>query len=99
MWMLFARAPKPDAPYWQGRRALALVDAVSWPAALAIGAVQMPMGTGLFGQVWLVACALAATLRVRRALLTNHRYRFTTASALGAVAFVLAVGAMLKLAL
>ncbi len=32
MWMLFARAPPPDAPYWPGRRWWAALDALAWPA-------------------------------------------------------------------
>lgn len=30
MWVLFARADPPDAPYWPGRRWLAALDAVGW---------------------------------------------------------------------
>lgn len=33
MWLLFARAPAPDAPYWLGRRWFSAIDAVAWPSA------------------------------------------------------------------
>ncbi len=40
MWFVFARAPLPDAPYWPGRRLLALVDAIAWPVAWIALATQ-----------------------------------------------------------
>jgi hypothetical protein len=33
MRLVFIREAVPDAPYWAGRRLLALVGAVAWPAA------------------------------------------------------------------
>lgn len=48
--------------------------------------------------VSVVACGLAAVRRAWRAGLVNHRYRFTTASAFGPLAVLLAVAATLKVA-
>ncbi len=98
MWMFITRGPQPDARCWPGRRLLALVDAVIWPAVAAAGILQSPVQTGTFGQVMLAACGLAAVRRAWRAGLVNHRYRFTTASALGPLAVLLVVAATLKFA-
>jgi hypothetical protein len=56
MWLLFARAPPPDAPYWPGRRWLAAVDAVAWPGlawfalspVAASGGVVLPLAMAFF---------------------------------------------------
>ena len=88
MWMLFARAPLPDAPYWRGRRWLAVIDAVAWPGA-AINALR-----------WVIALlVVSAAQRVYTALLANHRYHFTAWRWLRVLAWVLAMGALLKLRL
>ena len=99
MWVLFARAPEPDQPVWPGRRMLALVDAVAWPVALAMGVAHMPVHTGIVEQVLLALCALAVARRTWRAVLVNHRYRFVTTRVLGPIAWLLAIGGALKLAL
>lgn len=98
MWMIFARAPRPDARHWPGRRVFALIDAVIWPAALALGVQQLPVLTGMLGQVLLAACLLAAVRRAWRAAWINHQYRFTTVGVVGPIAFLLAFAALLKLA-
>jgi hypothetical protein len=78
MWVLYARAPTPNASYWPGRRLLALIDAILWPSLVAVGVGRMPMDPGLIGQVVLALCALSALRRCARALWYNERYRFTT---------------------
>lgn len=99
MWLLFAPAPRPDAPYWPGRRWLAAVDALAWPVAwvLLVGALPEPRGivlplTGAFA-------ALAAVRRLRRAFWANHRYQFTTWRWCRPVGTLLMIGWMLKLVL
>jgi hypothetical protein len=99
MWMLFARAPPPDAPYWSGRRWLAAVDAVVWPVAAWSVLSQVP---GLGGLVQAFAMALLIVSAARRlftALLVTHRYRFTTWRWGRVLAWMMAVGALLKLGL
>ena len=98
MWMFIMLGLRPDARCWPGRRMLALVDAVIWPAAAAAGILQIPVQTGTFGQVMLAVCGVAAVRRAWRAGLVNHRYRFTTASAFGPLAVLLVVAATLKIA-
>lgn len=78
MWILFKRAPRPDAPYWPGRNWLAALDAVAWPAAWALGVTHAPIPTGIVGILVIACAALSAASRLQQALLRNERYRFTT---------------------
>lgn len=98
MWMIFARAPPPDARFWPGRRALALVDAVAWPAAWAALVLDLPVPLGVAGQVVLACCGVAALRRAHRAVVQNHRYQFTTWRWGRWVVLALAFGYTLKLA-
>ena len=78
MWILFTPVPRPDAPYWPGRRWLAALDAIIWPAGWALVVAQAPMPAGIVGLVITASAALFAVNRLHRALLRNERYRFTT---------------------
>lgn len=78
MWMIFARAPRPDARVWPGRRLLAIVDAVAWPTVLAGGLIGVALPLGVVGQCALACCGVAAVRRAIRAVAANHRYHFTT---------------------
>ena len=78
MWILFTPVPRPDAPYWAGRRWLAALDAVAWPGAWAFGVVHAPISTGMVGMLIIACAALSAASRLQQALLRNERYRFTT---------------------
>ena len=44
MWILFARAPHPDAAYWPGRRWLALMDGLAWPTLVLWVIAAGPIG-------------------------------------------------------
>jgi hypothetical protein len=92
MWVLFARAPLPDVHSWPGRRALAAVDAVLWPAGGAIFTVSANMSDGVIGQFVLAMCALLAASRLFSAIVRNHRYRFTTWSWARYLCLLVAVG-------
>lgn len=78
MLVIFARAPQQDAVVWPGRRVLAFLDAVTWPAAWTLFILGLPTTVGLAGQVTLAMCAVAALVRAHRACVRNPRYRFTT---------------------
>ena len=78
MWLVFARAPLPDVPYWPGRRLLALVDAVAWPAGWIALAAHLQQVVGIVGPMVMALATLSAIGRVRRASWQNHRYHFTT---------------------
>lgn len=98
MWVIFARAPPPDAVVWPGRRALALVDAVAWPAAWAAFVLGLPVSGGLLGNFALALCAVSALTRAHRAVANNHRYHFTTWRWGHRLVFVLVFGYAMKLA-
>jgi hypothetical protein len=78
MWMLFARAAPPDAPYWRGRRWLAALDAIGWPTFWLTVLSHVPAQTGLAGVVLATLAVIGGLHRLRVALWQNHRYRFTT---------------------
>jgi hypothetical protein len=97
MWVLFARSPPPDVPYWPGRRWLAAIDAIAWPG-IAWGALSQMGGKG--GLVLALMMALLVMSAVRRlftALLVNHRYHFTTWRWGRALVWMAAFGLLLKL--
>lgn len=96
MWMVFARAPVPDAAYWSGRRWLAALDSVAWPAIVAGLILRLPIDTGLVGRFGVAVCALNALLRLHTALWMNHRYRFTTSRVARVLLVLLVVGLALK---
>ena len=97
MWLVIARAPRPDAPQWPGRRALAVVDALLWPACLMLAALHLPPRAGIVqGAVVAISC-FAALRGVYRAALNNRRYRFTTWQVARWMAALLALGVILKL--
>jgi len=98
LWLLLAREPVPDAADWPGRRGLAAVDAVVWPALWGVALAMAPWPTGLIGPVGMALAAVSALGRLHRALLRNHRYRFTTWRWRRLVVLVWLFGQMLRLA-
>lgn len=78
MWLVFARAPLPDATYWPGRRLLALADALVWPAGWIAIVAHLPHPTGIVGPMVVVVALLSAIGRGHRAVWQNQRYHFTT---------------------
>jgi hypothetical protein len=78
MWVLIAREPWPDAPYWPGRQLLAAVDAVLWPTLWVLVINHAPAPVGLVGPFATALAVLCGLGRLHRALWLNHRYRFTT---------------------
>jgi hypothetical protein len=101
MWLLVTREPRPDAPEWTGRRVLAAIDAVMWPALWVLGVWQLhgTVGSvGLVGPVVTAVAVLSALGRLRRALRRNRRYRFTTWRWGKLLAALWLMGAVMKLA-
>jgi hypothetical protein len=95
MWILVARAPRPDVAYWPGRRWLALADAVAWPGLIVWLIVAAPVG-GIVRVVALSAMIVFALGRIHRALFRNARYQFMTWRLAVCVGLILAIGAMPK---
>lgn len=98
MWLVLTRAPLPDAPYWPGRRLLALVDAVGWPAGWVVLATNLPQSAGIVGPVIMALAALSAIGRAKRAIWANRHYHFTTWRWGRWALILLSVGLVLKVA-
>ena len=96
MWLLFARAPKPDAPYWPGRRWLAAVDAVLWPGLALCALLHLPVSGGIAAALAISLSVVSAVGRLHTALRMNHRYHFTTWRWGRVLAWMLIVGGLLK---
>ena len=99
MWLLLAREPTPDVPYWPGRRLLAAIDAAVWPLLWVLVISHAPNPVGLVGPFVMTVALLCALGRLHRALWMNHRYRFTTWRWGRVAATLLLIGAVLKLTL
>lgn len=97
MWVLVAREASPDAPYWPGRRLLAMLDALVWPLLWVLLFMHAPKPVGLIGPFVTAVAVLCAVRRLHRALWVNHRYRFTTWRWGRVVAALLLMGEVMKL--
>jgi hypothetical protein len=96
MWLLFTRAPAPDAPYWPGRRWLAAADAVVWPGLYWLLLGQIDEAGGLVVALLKSLLVLSAAQQLRVALLMNHRYQFKTWRWGRCLARVVAIAALLR---
>lgn len=99
MWLLLAREPTPDAPYWPGRRLLAAVDAAFWPLLWVLVFSHAPKPVGIVGPFVAAVALLCALARLRRAVWANHHYRFTTWRWGRIAAALLLLGVVLRLTL
>lgn len=98
MWLLYARTPVSDAPYWPGRRLLAFLDAVVWPLVIAAFIGGTSLQTGVVGSLTLALCVLFGVRRCMSALWHNERYQFTTRRWGLPLGTLIVLGAALKLA-
>ena len=99
MWIVVPRAPAPDMPYWPGRRWLAVLDAVAWPAVALALLAHVPGHAGIILPIAGAILGVNGLMRLHTALCVNHRYRFTTWR-WGRVAILLVlVGAAMKFAI
>ena len=78
MWLILTRPERPDASMWPGRKALALADALAWPAMWIVAIASVPAATGAVGHVLVAVISLVAVRRLVRAIWRNERYRFST---------------------
>ena len=99
MWLLVAREPRPDAPYWPGRRWLAALDAGLWPLLWVVMFSHLPKPVGIVGPFVAAVALLCALGRLHRALWLNHRYWFTTWRWGQMAAALMLMGVALKLSL
>lgn len=99
MWLVVRRSPLPDAPYWRGRCWLAAVDAVAWPLVWMLILHRAGSAAGIMGPVLIALAVMIAISRLRRALWSNHRYRFTTWRWTRTVLALLVAAAVVRLAM
>jgi hypothetical protein len=78
MLAVIIRTPRPDVPYWSGRRTLAVIDALVWPLLWIFALRHLPAQAGLVGPLGCAVAVLSAVVRSHRAISMNHRYFFTT---------------------
>jgi hypothetical protein len=97
MLLLISRPARPEAAYWQGRRSIAALDAVAWPALWMIVISRAPFSTGIVGTAAMTLIVLVAVRRLHRAIFRNPHYEFTTLRWGIVLAGMLAIGAGLKL--
>lgn len=97
MWIFMARPARPDASRWPGRRALALIDAITWPGLCLAFMASAPFDAGVFGWTAMGAAVFAAVYRAYRAVCRNERYWFTTVRWGVPIAMLIATGLVVKL--
>jgi hypothetical protein len=93
------RPPRPDVPVWPGRRLLASLDALVWPAALIGVVVTMPLRAGVVGALVVALAVLLSIGRLRTAIFLNHRYVMSTWRWGKPVAALLMIGLVMKVVL
>jgi hypothetical protein len=96
MWIVLARPAQSDMPYWPGRRWVAVLDALAWPAIWIVMLRHAQAELGLVAPVICAAAILAGLGRVRTAVWHNERYRFTTWRWGRVVVGLMAVGLLIK---
>lgn len=76
----------------------ATADAMAWPLLWTIWLIRIPQPTGIAVPVICAVAVIVALQRVHRAVRCDHRYRFTTWRWGRALATLLVIGWVLKLA-
>ena len=76
MWIVLPRQPRPLARVWTGRVALAMLDALAWPAAWVFFVVQLTANGWLVGRMSVAVALLIAARRLHTAAFHNERYDF-----------------------
>ena len=92
MLLLVSRGARPDVRYWRGRRTLAVLDALAWPAIVLVAIRTARFSTGIFGLVVSTLAVLIAARRLHRAIFLNQRYHFTTSRWGMVLAALIAIG-------
>lgn len=76
--VVFVRGEAPLVTVWPGRRWLAALDALLWPAVPLVLLLHIGGRPGIVGAVGLVMLGGWALRRLHRALARNERYQFTS---------------------
>jgi hypothetical protein len=99
MGLIFIRHVRPDADVWPGRRLLAVLDAVAWPALWIYAIWNLPFHTGIAGELAIAIATFVALPRMLKAWTRNERYSFSTWRWGRVVVALILVGVALKIAL
>ncbi|ACB33153.1 hypothetical protein Lcho_0881 [Leptothrix cholodnii SP-6] len=78
MWLLISRRVRSEMPYWPGRRLLAAIDALVWPAVWLVVLMRVEVPMGVTRSVFMAVLAMCAVSRLWRATFDNSDYTFTT---------------------
>ena len=78
MWLLIPRRVRPVMTYWPGRRVLAAIDALFWPAVWLVLLMRVEVPMGVTRPVFMAVLAMSAVSRLWRATFDNSDYTFTT---------------------
>lgn len=78
MIVVLLRREAPLATVWPGRRWLAALDALLWPAVLLVLLWRIGARPGIVGAVGVAILCGWALRRLHRALARNERYQFTS---------------------
>jgi uncharacterized membrane protein HdeD (DUF308 family) len=78
MWIVLARRPAREMPYWVGRRWVAVLDAIAWPVLCVLCWHHFRAATGVVGTLLGATAVFAGLLRIQTAIWRNECYRFTT---------------------
>lgn len=76
--VVLVRGEAPLATVWPGRRWLAALDALLWPAVSLTLLWRVEARPGIVGAVGVAMLGRWALRRLHRALARNERYRFTS---------------------
>lgn len=98
MWIVIPRRPRAVARVWAGRRLLASVDAITWPAGWAVLVSHSPVDVGLLGRASVALVILLAVRGLTIAIWHNERYGFVSWRLFRLMAALLLVGASLQAA-
>ncbi|MBE7416692.1 MAG: hypothetical protein HS128_02895 [Ideonella sp.] len=99
MFLVLYRNPKPDAEQWPGRRWLAAIDAVLWPALWITALAAVQNRAGIVVPVAIAFLVVLAAARLARAIWRNERYWFSTWRWGKVLAILMATGLLLMLLL
>jgi len=91
--------PRPNFPVWPGRRLLASLDALVWPAAWIGFVMTAGPRAGVVGALAVALAVLLAIGRLRTAIFLNHRYAMSTWRWARPVAALLMIGVVIKVVL
>lgn len=96
MFVFLTRIPKPAAAYWPGRRWLAALDAIGWPALCFVGIWIASAETQSAVLAFAAVLVCVGMARLWRAVFHNETYWFITWRLLKILGGLAIIGLILK---